>query len=645
MKREVYFNEYNVLMENTVFLPLVSGLLQAYAQTKAVIRENYQFMPFIFIRDNPERILSQYQNPSVAAFSASMWNMNLSLAVAKGVKEKFPACLVVFGGPQVPKDEFLGRYPFVDIAVRGEGEQIFADLLVRLLVARDLGGIGGISYRDPGNNIVRNEEYPLIEDLDIFPSPCLEGLFDQLLASGMNFQAIVETNRGCPFRCSFCFWSQGSKRYRFYSLDRIRRIIDWCGRKKIKYAFCADSNFGMIKHDLEIANYVVETKAKYGFPEKFRACYGKNVEDRIFRIGKLFTEHDLIKGVSISRQSNSPEVLQNIGRNNVNMSVYSSLQRKFSKDNIPTYTELILGLPGETYESFLSGIEEILEADPKSQLYIYPLQVYPNTEMAGLSYQERFGIKTILLPISEGHASIRMPEQVTEWEELVISTASMSVKEWKGAMVLSWVGQLLHSLKLGIYVLIYLFHRYHIKYTDFFEYIASLYKSRGLIPTMFKLEVAASHDRIEAILQGKPRGCVASDFSSTYWEPEEASYLSISTDKDSFYNEFSVLIELYLANLDINYDSQELWEVIKYQKGRVPDLYLGQKEYRFEYNVPEFFEKYLTEEQCNLTKSPQVMVLDNAKDYKGDKRTFAREVVVHGRKSDQMIHSVRWCKA
>src|SRR5574337_1983053 len=133
MKKEVYLNEYNVLMSNAIYLPLASGLLQTYTTTIPAIRENYQFMPFLFIRDHPGKIMAQYKNPHVAAFSVSMWNMNLSMAIAKEVKKKFPECLIVFGGPNVPfhADNFFRQYPFIDVAVRGEGEQTFSDLLIK----------------------------------------------------------------------------------------------------------------------------------------------------------------------------------------------------------------------------------------------------------------------------------------------------------------------------------------------------------------------------------------------------------------------------------------------------------------------------------------------------------------------------------
>lgn len=267
-KLQVYFNEYNILMENTVHLPLVSGLLQSYAQTNPLIREKYQFMPFIFLREYPEKILSQYQNPAVAAFSISMWNANLSLMVAQQIKRMFPECLIVFGGPSVPFDatDFFRSYPFIDVTVRGEGEQTFTDLLIRFLDTRDFKDIPGISYRDlkSGKCIRNDKERQLAENLDIFPSPYLEGVFDYLMPMDINFQAIVETNRGCPFLCSYCFWGQGglSKRFRFFSLERLKKVVRWCGVNKIKYVFCADSNFGMLKRDLEIAGYFVQTKLR-----------------------------------------------------------------------------------------------------------------------------------------------------------------------------------------------------------------------------------------------------------------------------------------------------------------------------------------------------------------------------------------------
>ncbi len=588
-KLEVYLNEYNVLMDNTVYFPLASGQLRAYAETKAVIRDNYQFMPFLFMRNHPDKILSQYKNPAVAGFSCSMWNLNLSLAVARQVKETFPSCLVVFGGPSIPLEptDFFVRYPFVDVTVRGEGEHTFADLLVKLLLKRDFSDIPGICYCDYyQKKVVRNEDRQLEEHPDTFPSPYLEGLYDYLSKSGIDFQAIVETNRGCPFICSYCFWGEG-KHYRLYSLDRISKVADWCGVNKVKYIFCADSNFGMLKRDLEIAKYFTEAKTKYGYPEKFRACYGKNAEETIYQIGSLLHKHDMEKGITLSRQSNNAQTLKNVGRKNIKQSVYDNLQKRYNEENIPTYTELILGLPGESYQSFLNGMEEILQSEIKNQLIVYICEVYPNTELASPEYRRRFGITTIPIPLTEIHGSVRSEELPKEFTEIVVSTATMPEEDWKRALVASWVMQLFHGLKLGFYVLLYLKEKYGIKYTDFFEYIAGI--EQGILGR----QVAYFHNLADWIATGGPRGRFDPDFGNIYWEAEELSYLRIVGSKDRFYQELYQMCQRYLGG---KVDERELKEVIDRQKAAIPDI----------------------------------------TDYK-NKETFARQVVIFGRKSDKML--------
>ncbi len=304
-RQRVYFNEYNVLMDNTIYLPLVSGLLQSYAKTIPAVQQNYYFMPFIFIRDDPDNIIKNYKNPAVAVFSVSMWNINLSLEVARMVKKKFPRCLIVFGGPSAPfnAESFFRLYPFIDLTARGGGEHAFVDILLRFLESKNFENILGISYSNHKAEVcIRNkEERQLPKNLDIYPSPYLEEAYEYLFEKDINFQAIIETNRGCPYRCSYCFWGQGglSKLFRFFSLERIKRIIEWCGQHKIKYVFCADSNFGIFKRDLEIAHYFAEAKCNFGFPEKFRACCAKNAEDTVYEIGKLLHKYEMQKGVTL----------------------------------------------------------------------------------------------------------------------------------------------------------------------------------------------------------------------------------------------------------------------------------------------------------------------------------------------------------
>ena len=89
-------------MGNTAYLPLVSGLLKAHAMQSPTVMASYEFMPFLFIRGPVSPLLDAHDRPDVAAFSLSMWNERLCTKLAAAVKQRYPDCLIVFGGPQVP---------------------------------------------------------------------------------------------------------------------------------------------------------------------------------------------------------------------------------------------------------------------------------------------------------------------------------------------------------------------------------------------------------------------------------------------------------------------------------------------------------------------------------------------------------------
>jgi len=642
---KVYLNEFNAAMENTVYLPIVSGNLSSYAKKSSVVNKNYEFMPFLFMKDDPDKIFSGYKQPSIAAFSVSMWNSNLCLEVARRVKERFPETLIVFGGPNVPfnAEIYFKNNPFIDVTARGEGEATFTKILERFVESSDFEGIGGISYRDKKGRYVKNEkEASLVEHLDNLPSPYLDGTFDNVIIINpkMNFQAIVETNRGCPFLCSYCFWGQGglNKKFRFAGLERVKEIAEWIGKNKISYVSCADSNFGMFKRDLDIAQFFVDAKQKWGFPEKFRVNYGKNAEENIFQIGRLLHQNDMEKGITLSRQTNSAEAAANVNRKNIRMETYNALQKRYNETGIPTYTELILGLPGETYASFSDGLERILHSGI-NQVIVYHCQVYPNTELDDENYKKRFSIRISRVPLNGVHTSPSPSKSITEYEELVVSTSSMPEEEWKKSTKLAWTAQLLHGLKIGFYPLVYLKNIQGIRYTDFYEY---LFQSESTGSSIFDEELNSFNESINSILTQKSYRSILPEFSPFYWEQEETSYLRIIKNKERFYDEFFRLASEFLRIKNKDFDKRTLEEVFGYQRARVPDLNLPSKtEFFFEYNIPEYFNRCFIENRA-LVNKPQKMVLKDVRDFKGDKKEFAVHILLRGRKSGKMLYPVEF---
>lgn len=207
-KLNVYLQEPNIVCGDVSYLPYSTGLLRAYAETDSDIRANVKFMPFIYEMAPLDTVLAKYtEKPDIACYSCSMWNENLELATAKEVKQRWPDCLIVFGGCQVPHHpkEYMEKYPFIDICVRGDGEEAFKAIIQMRLGEHRYKHfeIPSTSWRRGGEIYESALSWPFSKDLDKYPSPYAIGLFGDLIQErkeGKNgWQAIIETNRGCPF--------------------------------------------------------------------------------------------------------------------------------------------------------------------------------------------------------------------------------------------------------------------------------------------------------------------------------------------------------------------------------------------------------------------------------------------------------------
>ena len=204
-------------------------MIQAYAQKNLTKPDDYEFMLPIYKRIPIAKAVEQLKGADVVFFSTYVWNFQISLEIAKRLN-----CRVIFGGPHVPKDteNFIKKYPFIHTACYGEGERASVALL-------------------EGNDWTPNR----IDDMNILPSPYLEGTFDELIKAypEENWIALWETNRGCPFSCTFCDWGTATKSKVFkFEIDRLYKEMDWFAKHQIEYIYCCDANFGMLPRDLDI---------------------------------------------------------------------------------------------------------------------------------------------------------------------------------------------------------------------------------------------------------------------------------------------------------------------------------------------------------------------------------------------------------
>lgn len=337
--------------------------------------------------------------PDVMAFSVLGWNYQEFAALAETFKQINPDGWAIFGGNHVSQQatRVFGAHPYVDVVVNGEGEFVFRDLLrARLdeVPLRCLHDIEGISFVDESGQVVTTKDRPRIENLDEITSPFLTGAIPLTNKDG-EFPydvALMETNRGCPYKCSFCYWGGAvGQRVRAFSRERLREEIELFAKHKVHTLVLCDANFGMMPIDLEFVEDVIAMKQKYGYPKTIETSWAKNKSAVFYKIVKLMKEAGLHSSFTLALQSLDDNTLDLMSRRNMKVNDWESLAEWLGKEGLDCYAELIWGAPGETIETFMKGYDRL--AAHVSRVAVYPMLILPNTTYH--TDRDRFGLVTV----------------------------------------------------------------------------------------------------------------------------------------------------------------------------------------------------------------------------------------------------------
>lgn len=215
----------------------------------------------------------------------------------------------------------------------------------------------------------------------------------------------------------------------------------------IEFIFCCDSNFGMFDRDIDLARFAGELHAKNGYPKAFSVQNAKNATDKIIGVQEELAKSGLNKGVTLALQSASSEVLENINRKNIPFSSFSSLQHHFTRKGIETYTDIILCLPGETRESFVTGVDTIVENGQYNRIQFINLSILPNSEMGNPDYIERFGLETVEAECISIYGA-KSESEVREYQRVVVASKTMPREDWAFVRSWSWMCSLVFFDKL-----------------------------------------------------------------------------------------------------------------------------------------------------------------------------------------------------
>lgn len=632
MKKNIYFVQPNSMLGNSIYFPYAVGVIASYAFQYEDIQNEYELGGIVFKEDSDEDVFKHLEKPYMVVFSNYFWNYKYNLSLAEKIKKEYPECIIVFGGHQVSRDtQWLEKYNFIDVLTFGEGEITFLNFLRALAQSKSLTEVNNIAFRE-AENIIQNP-YVCV-GADNYPSPYLSGTFDKLLnvTEGLEFNAQLETNRGCPYHCSFCDWCDYDLPMRMFPLERVKADLKWISDHKIAYCMCVDSNFGLYERDEEIAQYAVELKQKSGYPDKFGACFAKNKTDRIFRINKIFNDIGMSKGVSLAFQSMSDEVLKNVSRANMNREKLFAQLALYHEAQIPTYTELILGLPGETKESFCSGICELLELGQHDSINVFRCEVYPNSALADKEYMKKFAIKTAVNKLNTNHCKIS--EASFSGELLYISeTSTMTSDDLVYSNLFSSCIQSIHCHGPLQCFAIYLHNDLKVPYYDFYSGFISYFMDKdGMIGEMLRRIYGCIKTNGE---ENADISYINSEFRFITWPYDEAMLLDIIYNLDAFYEEVAPFLKKF------GIDSKVYENILKYQKELMVTPKNENSKVSFEYDLLSYFcnalenkPEPLLEKACNVE-----FFAENVPEAWED---FARQIVWYGRRNKKSIRNVRF---
>lgn len=421
---------------HSAFMPVGIGYIASYTLS----RLGADAVSFRFYND-PNDLLDELKDwhPHVIALSCYCWNSSLSSLVFRHAKKYDPTIICIGGGPNIPLlaldcEKYLKSRREIDFFVYREGEIPFyhvvkkiSDGIERQSLKEEI--LEGVMFIDPDTQKIKiGPPVPKINDLDIIPSPYLSGLMDQWFDG--NHSPAIETARGCPFSCAYC-WASNSwySSMSFFSVERIKNELTYIAEKISKYrnvilSIC-DSNFGTYSRDEEIAYHLKYLQETYDWPNAFDVTTGKTNYNRILKIASML---DNKIQLTTAMQTINHESLIAIKRKNISLDLYQEVNNKRKQQGTVSYTELIIPLPEESMMSFFNGVRKCIELGADS-VYVYTTMLLMQTPLYSMEYRLRYSMLTRfrMLPRQFGEYN---GEKCFEIEEVCIATNTMPFEDY-----------------------------------------------------------------------------------------------------------------------------------------------------------------------------------------------------------------------
>lgn len=439
------------------------------------------------------------ESPDVVAFSMYIWNVAFHLKIAKKIKEKSPNTIILWGGPQcdISWDEnFFKEHNYIDMVSPGDayGETTLAQILDNIIDNNKFTPekLHYVYYPSSDRSVIFNDHSPNKRDFN-WPSNPFEAqqeylipFFNQMQETGTDIRIMLETSRGCPYKCSFCDWGGGTYTKTVKKpFATVISEIKWLGKHKVPVISFTDANFGMFSIDVEYIKQCIKIKKEYGYLRQVIIQPTKVKLDQLSMIYELLAENNLLSHYQISIQDINDDVKKNVDRVDFSFDDQVAMfNRLREKKNIPIFIEQILGLPGSSTKTIKSAIDKIAGYNldiPISHIW----QLLPATPAANPEYRSKYQLKTVRNKTSDG-IGVTIPlmsrpgmppdpglylhnSDDIEPGEYVVGTFSYNSSDWVNMAMLQIFSSVMMNSNIIKLLATYLKKEHNISYGHFLE--------------------------------------------------------------------------------------------------------------------------------------------------------------------------------
>lgn len=296
-------------------------------------------------------------SPTMIGFTCYMWNIERNLYIARQLKEKNQDIAIIMGGPEITAGHRALSDDAVDCLVIGEGEKVFNQLWNE--------------FNTHGKNSLKkvyHSHQPV--DLNTVPNPYLAGI----LTPQPGESIFLETMRGCPYTCKYCFYSKSFSCMRYFPPAHLPELFDLARRTNADELYFMDPSFNATpgwKEKLKTVRQLnttgipihTETRLEGITPE-----IARSMRDAGF------------KSVEAGLQTINEKSLKAISRT-WNRGRFIQGAELLKKEGIDVKTGVILGLPFDTIEDFENTIDFVVQLELEESMEIYPLSLIPGTQL------------------------------------------------------------------------------------------------------------------------------------------------------------------------------------------------------------------------------------------------------------------------